>query len=91
MNTNEIKRIKARRNKQLWLLALILPSLAYADHNSLFIEASTMGLRLGYTNQSWDIFTRFDADFSGSRYNEIDEVDDSISYADESSTGSSNI
>ncbi len=91
MNSNKINHIKARKDNRFRFIVLILPSLAYADNNSLFVEASTMGLRLGYTNKSWDIFTRFDVDFSGSIYDEIDEANDSITYADEWSMGSSNI
>lgn len=91
MNTEMAAHINLNSKAKLSLLGLILPSLVYASNNSLFVEASTMGIRLGYTNQSWDIFARFNADFSGSTHNEREEVDDSITYADEWSTGSSNI
>ena len=69
---------------------LLAPSKLYAERNTFMIEASTMGLRLGYVNGTWDIFTRFDADFSGKTYESTEYSNDSVTYDGSESSGSSN-
>lgn len=71
--------------------AILVPSKLYAEQNAFMVEASTMGFRLGYSKGSWDIFTRFDADFSGKTYESTEYADDSITYDGSSSSGNSNL